>query len=296
MTGIVLAGCLAGLGLALIVAWLVPAEPELGSALDRLDPSHARTPLTSAGAEDVDLSTRIGRRLLGRLPAWAVRTPASDLAILGVSPARHLGQRAAFFGVGLVFPTLFTAVLWACGWTLPLAIPAVAGPLMGAGLCVIPNLEVRRAAQVARAEFARAVGAYTDLVALERQAGAGSAQALETAAQIGDSWVFVRIREELARARWSGHPPWDALTGLGTELQVSGLGDLGDIMRLSGEQGSGVVDALRARAAASRDALLAADHTRANQTSEGLVMPVAALGITFLALLAAPAILRIAQG
>ena len=45
-----------------------------------------------------------------------------------------------------------------------------------------------------------------------------------------------------------------------------------------------------------RDALLAADHSRANQTSEGLVMPVAALGIAFLALLAAPAVLRIAQG
>ncbi len=138
-----------------------------------------------------------------------------------------------------MFPALFTAVLWAFGWALPLSIPTLAGPLLGAGLSVIPNLEVTRSAAVARSEFTRAVGAYTDLVALERQAGAGTAQALEAAATVGDSWVFVRIREELARARWSGRAPWDALSDLGTQIQVAGLGDLGDIMRLSGEQGVG---------------------------------------------------------
>ena len=296
MTAIILAGALAGLGLAMIVAWLAPAQPDLPSALDRLDPSHARTPAPVGGAGDGDLTVRVGRRLQRQLPTRMVRVPTADLAVLGISPAAHLGQRAGFFAVGLVFPALFTAVLWACGWTLPLSIPTVAGPLLGAGLSVIPNVEVTRSATIARQEFTRAVGAYTDLVALERQAGAGTAQALEAAATVGDSWVFVRIREELARARWSGHSPWDALTDLGTQLQVGGLGDLGDIMRLSGEQGAAAVDALRARAAASRDAVLATNQANANKASEGLVMPVAALGIIFLALLAAPAVLRIAQG
>ena len=297
MTGIILAGALAGLGMAIVVAWLAPAQPDLASALDRLDPAHARTPAPDpSGAGGADLATRLGRRLQRQLPAWAVRVPTADLAVLGVTGAAHLGTRAGFFLVGLVFPGLFTAVLWAFGWPLPLAIPTLAGPLLGAALSVIPNVEVTRSAAVARAEFTRAVGAYTDLVALERQAGAGTAQALETAATVGDSWVFVRIREELARARWSGRAPWDALTDLGTQIQVAGLGDLGDIMRLSGEQGSAAVDALRARAAASRDALLSASQAQANRASEGLVMPVAALGIIFLALLAAPAVLRIAQG
>lgn len=296
MTPIVLAGALAGLGLAMVLAYLAPAQPDLTAALDRLDPAHARTPAPTPGSADTDLATRVGRRLQHQLPTRLLRVPASDLAVLGISSAAHLGQRAGFFLVGLVFPALFTAVLWACGWTLPLAIPTLAGPLLGAGLSVIPNLEVTRSATIARSEFTRAVGAYTDLVALERQAGAGTAQALETAATVGDSWVFVRIREELARARWAGRTPWDALTDLGTQLQVGGLADLGDIMRLAGEQGAAAVDALRARAAASRDAVLATNQTNANKASEGLVMPVAALGITFLILLAAPAVLRIAQG
>ena len=68
------------------------------------------------------------------------------------------------------------------------------------------------------------------------------------------------------------------------------------ILSMSGEQGVAVYDALRARAASSRDALLAADHARANQASEGLAMPVAALGIVFLILLATPALIRIALG
>jgi pilus assembly protein TadC len=296
VTAIILAGALAGLGLAMVLAWLVPAQPDLASALDRLDPAHARTQAPVPGIADTDLATRVGLRLQRQLPARILRVPTSDLAVLGISPAGHLGTRAGFFVVGLVFPSLFTAVLWAFGWALPLSIPTLAGPLLGAGMSVIPNLEVSRRAAVARSEFARAVGAYTDLVALERQAGAGTAQALEAAATVGDSWVFVRIREELARARWSGRAPWDALSDLGSQIQVSGLGDLGDIMRLSGEQGSAAVDALRARAAASRDALLASKQAQANRASEGLVMPVAALGITFLVLLAAPAVLRIAQG
>ena len=294
-TAAVLAGALFGLGLALIVAWLMPAQPDLGAALDRLDPSHARG-LRIDPAAGSDLTDRVGVWLLRQLPTRLARTPAADLAVLGVPPARHLGQRAAFFGVGLVFPSLFTALVWAFGWRLPFGVPVLAGLVMGAGLSVVPVVEARRRAGVARAEFTRAVGAYTDLTALERQAGAGSTQAMESAAAVGDSWVFVRIREELARARWAGRAPWDALTDLGTDLQVPALSDLADIMRMSGEQGVAVCDALRARAASSRDAVLAADHARANQASEGLAMPVAALGIVFLILLATPALIRIALG
>lgn len=179
---------------------------------------------------------------------------------------------------------------------LPVTIPVLGGLLLGAVLSLLPAYNARSDAAVAREEFARAVGAFTDLTALERQAGAGSTQALESAAAVGDSWVFARIREELARARWAGKPPWDALGDLGASLQVPGLGDLADIMRMSGEQGVAVYDALRARAAANRDAVLAADHARANRASEALAIPTAALGIVFLGLLATPAIIRITLG
>ena len=231
-----------------------------------------------------------------RLPTSWARTPTADLAVLGIPTARYLGQRAAFFLVGLVFPTLFVALLTAFGWQLPFTVPVLAGIVIGALLSLLPAYNAKSDAAVAREEFTRAVGAFTDLTALERQAGAGTTQALESAAAVGDSWVFVRIREELAQARWAGKPPWDALSELGAALQVPGLADLGDIMRMSGEQGVAVYDSLRARAASNRDAVLAADHARANRASEALTMPTAALGVIFLLLLATPAVIRIALG
>ncbi len=295
MTSIILAGALAGLGAAIMLAWAAPAHPDLAGALDRLDPSRAPAPPVAAGA-DTDLTDRLGVWIQRHLPIAWTRTPAADLAVLGIPTARYLGQRAAFFGVGLVFPTLFTAVLAAFGWALPFTVPVLAGLVFGAVLSLVPAHNAKSDAAVAREEFTRAVGAFTDLTALERQAGAGTTQALESAAAVGDSWVFVRIREELAHARWAGKPPWDALSDLGTTLQVPGLADLGDIMRMSGEQGVAVYDSLRARAASNRDAVLAADHARANRASEALTMPTAALGIIFLGLLATPAVIRIALG
>ena len=296
MTAIILAGALAGLGLAVVVAWLVPAHPDLAGALDRLDPS--RTPAAAVPSADpgADLTDRLGVWIQRRLPTTWARTPTADLAVLGIPAARYLGQRAAFFLVGLVFPALFVALVTAFGWQLPFTVPVLAGIVLGTGLSLLPAYNAKSDAAVAREEFTRAVGAFTDLTALERQAGAGTTQALESAAAVGDSWVFVRIREELAHARWAGKPPWDALSELGAALQVPGLADLGDIMRMSGEQGVAVYDSLRARAASNREAVLAADHARANRASEALTMPTAALGIIFLGLLATPAVIRIALG
>jgi hypothetical protein len=82
----------------------------------------------------------------------------------------------------------------------------------------LPDYNARDDAKKARVEFARALGAYIDLVALERNSGSGSRQAMEAAAEIGDSWVFRRLGEELARSRWSGQAPWEALHGLADEL------------------------------------------------------------------------------
>jgi Flp pilus assembly protein TadB len=165
--------------------------------------------------------------------------------------------------------------------------------VLAVGLFLIPDLEVRRKAASARQEFARATSAYLDLTALERAAGAGATQALEQAATVGDSWVFIRLREQLIRARLSGTPPWDGLHQLAVELGLPELSDLADIMRLSGEQGAAVAETLRARSRSLRAALLTAEQTRANEQSERMVMPVAFLGLIFLIILGAPAIVRI---
>jgi Flp pilus assembly protein TadB len=157
--------------------------------------------------------------------------------------------------VGLCLPPLLTALFYLLDLRLPIVIPVLATVVLAAVMFWLPDVNVRDEAKKARAEFARALGAYIDLVALERHSGGGTRQAMEVAADVGDSWVFRRLAEELARSRWSGVPPWEALQALSTELDVPELGDLADIMRLSGQVGAQVYSNLRATAA-MRNALL----------------------------------------
>jgi pilus assembly protein TadC len=302
LTLALLAGGTAGLGVTLVVRELLPAQPALAAALDRLaPPPPARTadakavqPGDDDPARTSGLETRVGlavQRHLDSLPM--LRVPTRDLMLLRLPVHRWLGQKVLMGLLGLLFPALFTLVAAAMGYALPVALPALGGLALGALLFLVPDVEVARKAAAARQEFARATGAYLDLTALERAAGAGATQALEQAATVGDSWVFVRLREELARARLSGTPPWDGLHALSAELALPELSDLADIMRLSGEQGAAVADTLRARSRGLRAALLTKEQTRANTDSERMVIPVALLGLIFLVILGAPAIVRI---
>ncbi len=157
--------------------------------------------------------------------------------------------------IGLVMPPLLTYFFTVLGWQLPLLIPVGGSIALAVLLFFGPDMDVRTDARKARIEFSRALTAYIDLVALERIGGSGPRQAMEQAAEVGDSWVFQRIGEELARSRWSGVAPWDALHALADELGLPDLDDLADIMRLS-QEGAQVYSNLRARSTALRAAML----------------------------------------
>lgn len=288
----VIAGLVAGLGLLLVVREFVPAHPHLPSALARLSgadavpaPGHAPAP---------GLEARLGRVLERRLRERpGIRVPASDLGLLRVPVQAWFGRKALYALLGLGFPPLGVLVVALIGLPLPIGIPVVASVLLAAGMWFIPDVEVRAKAALARQEFARAVTAYIDLTALERAGGSGATQALERAALVGDSWVFERLREELQRARWAGVPPWEALDRLSGELGVPELADVADIMRLSGEEGASVYENLRARSRGMRTAQLSREEAQANADSERMVIPVALLGLIFLAILAYPAMVRV---
>ena len=156
----------------------------------------------------------------------------------------------------------------------------------------LPNYNAVDDAKKARLEFARALGAYIDLVALERNNGSGVRQAMESAAEVGDSWVFTRLSEELTRSRWSGQPPWDALHALADELGLPELDDFADIMRLSGR---GRRLGLRQPACplsrhAHRDAQRR--DRRGQRRRRAHDHPGSLLGVIFMALLVAPSLLR----
>ena len=88
------------------------------------------------------------------------------------------------------------------------------------GFFFAPDLVVHGQAAEAREAFSAAVGAYLDLVALERAADGAPAEALTRAAAVADSWPFRRIRQALDRARLAGTPPWQALATLASEVGV----------------------------------------------------------------------------
>jgi hypothetical protein len=300
-TAVVLAGVATGGGAALIVAGLLPTTPDLQSALARL--SSSTTSLVRAEVGTGGQSARDGRwrrSLREHLPrlasALGLDRHRADLDLIGEAPERLAFRKVGFGLLGLAFTPVLATAMALIGLSLPWAIPGFASVVLAALLFLAPDLDVRRRAVATRAEMRRAVCIYLELVALERVADAGTTEALHRAAEIGDGRAFALIRDALLRAQLTGTAPWQGLARLAAELRVPELGDVADIMRLSGEDGAAVYATLRARAASLRSALLTDAAAEANAASEHMIMPVAVLGVAFMALLGYPAFSRILFG
>lgn len=283
-------GGLIGLGVATAIMALLPTTPDLGAAFKSMEPRQAPQP----GAGPVDVTTRVGLWASDQ-PRLAslTRVPESDFAILGVNRIAHTGKKVLAAVYGLLFPTLANFVLVAAGSPLPWAIPAIAGIGVAAMFFTIPDGALRDRATDARDEFVRALGAYTDLVALERRAGSGTAAAMESAAGVADNWVFIRIRESLAASRWAGTTPWDGLAALADDIAVPQLAELANIMRLAGEESSSVAETLRARSEALRTAIAENEHAAANEAGERMWVAGALLAVIYLVMLAGPGVIRV---
>ncbi|MEV4555398.1 hypothetical protein AB0K51_00210 [Kitasatospora sp. NPDC049285] len=287
----VLAGGAAAGGLALLFAELRPAPPELGRALDRLHrtPDQHRDAGVEAGLPWYD---RIGERSL-RLPG--VRLPRRELALIGRTPARFMAHKVLFAVLGLALPGYLAAFAALLGESLPIAVPLVVGPLLAALLWLVPDAIVGGEAKEARTEYLHGIAAYLELVALERAADCGPAEALRRAASVGRGTVFRRLRDALERAATDRLPPWDGLDALAEELGLTPLQDVADIMRLSGTDGAAVYDTLRARAKSLRGELLAEELSKANTDSERMVAPGSALTLLMTVLIVFPALYQMLQ-
>lgn len=298
MTGLqaaLLAGGLIGIGVVLVIARLIPARPDAVDAVRRVGPARSsgpsdrEEPTTPSGGLE-----RAGAWALRTLPAgtW-VRTPTRELALLGMPLTRYCGEKMAYALMGLVAGPSLVTIVSVLGLDLPFVVPAVASLALAGVLFFVPDYNAVEDAKTARAQYRRALTAYSDLVALERAGGSGVRQSMENAAAVADAPLFNRLAEELARSRWSGMPPWDALEALADELGLPELNDLAGILRLSGTESTAVYETLRARSAAMRTAIVTDDLAAANAVGERLSIPASALGIVFMALLVAPSVLRL---
>ncbi|WP_371648018.1 MULTISPECIES: type II secretion system F family protein [unclassified Streptomyces] len=285
---VVVSGGTVGAGLALLVRELLTPQPALGPALERSAPADLTAPEPQWDREE-----RWGRWLLARLQRLpGVRVPATDLALLGQGPGQFMLKKTALAGFGLLGPAIATIPWIIAGVGLPFYVPAGAGLLAAALLFLIPDLAVRDQAKRAREEFAHALSAYLDLVALKRAADAGPAQALEKAATVGEGWPFLYLQGALRRARLEKIPPYQALTELSAQYRLPVLDDIADIMRGSATDGAAVYKALRARSAALNAELLAAQAAEANTASEKMTAPGALLAVLVMLLMAFPAVIR----
>ncbi|WP_030301774.1 type II secretion system F family protein [Streptomyces katrae] len=285
----ILSGAAIGAGGALLIREVLRPTPALGPALRRLNqPAPAATP---DGEARPDRDEQWGQWLLERLAdVPGVRIPYKDLSLTGSTPARFVLTKVALAGAGLLLPPLSTVPLLLLG--LPLYLPAIVGLLAAVVLWFAPALALRDKAKRARAEFAHAMAAYLDLVALRRAGNVSAEQAMEQAATVGQGWAFQRIQAALAQSRVDKVAHWESLARLTAELDLPVMDDLAAIMRQSADDGASVYTTLRSRARNLRTELLAQQAADANSDSEKMTAPGALLAVLVMLLIAFPAIIR----
>ena len=292
----VLAGAMVGGGIALLVWWLQPAQPDLATALARLAPG--RTPVNVEDTPSpVGLRERIGTWAIAHLPGALLRgVPDKDLQLLGMPLRAYYGEKVAAVLIVLAGVPVVGG-LYSMRLGLPFAVPAMA-TLMVAGVAwLLPDRRIARTAARARTEFRRALGAYTDLIALGRAAGGiGTRQAMETSAGLGRSWPFERISAVVVRSRYSGVPPWDALADMAAQQGLPDLDDLADTLRLAGEEGAQVFTTLRARSSALRNAITTTDRAEINAKSDSLMLPTLVMVAAFIGVVVMAAVFRLLAG
>ena len=285
---VVLTGGTVGAGFALLVRELLRPQPALAPALARSAPATLTMP-----EPELDREEKWGGWLLARLERLpGVRIPTTNLALLGQGPGQFMLKKTSLAGLGLLCPVIATIPWIIAGVSLPFYVPAGVGLLIAGLLFITPDLAVRDQAKRAREEFAHALSAYLDLVALKRAADAGPAEALEKAAEAGAGWPFLYLQGSLRRARLEKIPPYEALSQLAHEYHLPVLDDVADIMRGSATDGAAVYKALRARTAALNAELLADQAAEANAASEKMTAPGALLAVLVMLLMAFPAVIR----
>ena len=102
------------------------------------------------------------------------------MALLRIPLARLYGDKIVMALMGLVIPPLLAFLFTQIGLGLPVAIPGIASLGLAVVMFFLPNYNAVDDARKARLEFSRALGAYIDLVALERNNGSGVRQAMES--------------------------------------------------------------------------------------------------------------------
>ena len=293
MTPLAFVGALAGFGLFLVGRGIFPAPVSLPAAFQRL---------TRTGQSMADLRgrpqrrnhrTAVAARLAGTFSGRLGTRIESDLAVMDRTPERFALEKVttavALAGVVIAFAAVLAVARTplAPGFAFALSVCAIAVGF------VTPDVTLRSQAARRRNAFRHALSSYLDLVNVLLSGGAGIETSLEAAADAGDGWAFVQIRNALVRARTMRRSPWECFTELGERLQIKELIEIAASVKLAGEQGARVRLSLAAKAAALRGHQMAAIEADAQAATERMGLPTVLMFVGFIALLGYPAMQRI---
>lgn len=262
----------AAVGVTLIVAAFAPTRPRLADVLHE-------APRGSVGVFEA-IAVRADRLKLTAKPA--------DLALVGQPRESFVVQRVGFLLGGALWIPVLTTVLALVGAAPPIVLTGAAS--VGCALVgwQLPAVMLKSKVKHARAAFADALAAYCRLVALGRLGGRGPVEALRYPATLGTGWAFRRIKLAIDEAVLRGRMPWVGFAELAAETGVRELKDIGHIIASAGQNGASIVDTLHAKAAVLDEKQLADRKTSSSVRSDRMDMPVALLGLAFIAFLAFP--------
>lgn len=270
----ILCGVLAGGGALLI----------FGGAFARAVPLAVLTGDRSVGSDR--------RKAAGVIEVFAgdaATVHAQDLAVCERSVAKFASDRlvnAVVFAF-VPFVALLLSVTGAIGFSPVLMLVVVVAAGAGGWWYTTPAL--KRSAQEARKDLDESLATYFELVSLGFAGGKGAHEALRDPAAIGTGPAFRRLRAAMNAAEERREAPWDTLIGLGEQLGVQSLVDLGASITLASD-GAPVVESLRAKADTMREHALAVQEARAEQRSETMGAPIVLMFGGFLILFGYPAL------
>ncbi len=289
-----LCGAAIGLGITLLVRVFSKPLPGVAATLGRLDRNRpTRLALTGSAAQREDRLDRVRESVGGRLEAeltargWTLGRVRTDLDVMNRSMTTHLGTKALLALAAFIwFPATFVLLGYASNVGVPVVVAIVAGV---AGF-VVPDLALRREAELRRRDFRHVVGAFLDLVAMNLAGGRGLPEALLAASSFGDHWAMVRLRQALSNARIMGLTPWESIARLGRDLGVDELRDLASALALAGDEGARIKSSLMSRAESMRRKELVDVEGAAGESSQSMLMAQLLMCIAFLVFLAYPAV------
>lgn len=297
MTGIwvtVLLGALTGLfG---FVAWRLafPPPPPLATALARLE----RRPEIVDDESGSAWRQQLGRRTATALSGFSLDLDdlRSDARMAGTSLDAHLASKVICALLPLGFIAAIGLLFLLSGVSVPVGLLVVAGMVGVVIGFIAPDINLRKAAEERRREFALAFGSYLDLVAISLAGGMGTEAALVEAARVGDSWSFHLLRRAVDVAQIDGTTVWSTFARLGDELHVPALVELAASVALAGNEGAKVRSSIAVKADTLRAVELAEAESEAQAATERMAIPTAMLLFGFVLLIGFPAVMTVVGG